>query len=96
MNKIKWLIYTLICLGFISCSKEKDEVIGVTDEAFKVLISPGDLTMMKEYEGCDALAVQWIWTKYSDYEDNQDVSYTLELAKAGTDFKDSYFSSDMK
>lgn len=93
MNKIKWLIYLPVLLLLVSCVEEPYEVIGVTDDAFKVLISPGNLTMMKEYEGCDALAVQWVWTKFSDYEDNPDVSYTLELAKAGTDFKDSYFSS---
>ena len=93
MNKIKWLIYLPVLLLLVSCVEKQEEVIGVTDDAFKVLISPGNLTMMKEYEGCDALAVEWIWTKFSDYEDNPDVSYTLELAKAGTDFKDSYFSA---
>ena len=79
MNKIKWLIYLPVLLLLVSCVEKQDEVIGVTDDAFKVLISPGNLTMMKEYEGCDALAVEWIWTKFSDYEDHPDVSPYLSI-----------------
>ena len=93
MRKIKWLFCALASVLLLSCTAEVQDTVGLTDDYFKVSITPGDLTLSQDYEKCDALVVRSWWTKVTDWEDNPEVSYTLELAKAGTNFKNSYYAS---
>lgn len=80
-------------VGLLLCAcTEEPEAGGVTDGSLTVRILPVELHLQEEYKACDALAVQWSWSEESPYRDNPQVSYTLELAEAGTDFYASYFA----
>lgn len=78
--------------GVVLCAcTESPEPGGITDGSLIVKILPIELQLQEEYKACDALAVQWSWREDSPYRD-QELNYTLEIAKAGTDFYASCFA----
>lgn len=93
MGKIKWLVCAVAGLLMLSCAAEVQDTVGLTDDYFKVSITPENLTLLKDFDKCDAFVAECYWTRVNDWEDNADVAYTLELAKAGTNFKNSYYVS---
>lgn len=89
-NTIVFVVAAISALTSTSC-KDNETSGGYTDPTLKVTITPLRVKLQEIYEDCDALAVQWHWTDGSEFEQNPDVTFTLELAKARTDFRSPYY-----
>jgi len=86
-NTIKLLI-AFISLLSLSCSDDVQDVGTVTPETGLKLISPTSFNMVLDGGKLSNLATTFVWTD-SENPTGTTVNYTIEAAKAGTDFSPS-------
>ncbi len=81
----------VLCLWFSACEQKEETSGGYTDPYLEVKITPLALELYEWYNKADALVVQWRWVVPSEFDNNPDVTFTLELAEADTDFESPYY-----
>ncbi len=84
-------IVLLSCISFNACRQDEAVSNGYTDPGLVVRINPLAVVLQEPYGKADALYLQWYWTGESEFDNNPDVEFTLEIARAGTDFEAPYY-----
>ncbi len=97
MKTKTYLLFALMLLGVSACDKEGDKVkfLGASSDIVLSVSSASDLVLTQPQASFSSLQFQWTnpTFKFSNGENTQDITYTLQIDKDGGDFTGSKVGS---